>query len=57
MFSFAVPGDLALKMTGILGEFFVVSVSQETKHEKSGNCSGKIHKNSVTFFRSAPFLT
>ena len=29
------PGDLALKMAGIFGEFSVVSVSLETKHEKS----------------------
>ena len=54
-------------MAGILGEFFLVSVSHETKHEKSSKNSGKIRskirgkirdensKNSGNF-RSATFL-
>ena len=29
-------------MAGIFGEFFLVSVSHETKHEKSSKSSGKI---------------
>ena len=29
-------------MAGIFGEFFLVSVSHETKHEKSSKNSGKI---------------
>ena len=55
-------------MAGIFGEFFLVSVSHETKHEKSSKNSGKIRskirgkirdkkfKNSGNF-RSAAFLT
>ena len=55
-------------MAGIFGEFFLVSVSHETKHEKSLKNSGKIRskirgeirdenfKNSGSF-RSADFLT
>ena len=54
-------------MAGIFGEFFLVSVSHETKHEKSSKNSGKIRskirgkirdensKNSGNF-RSATFL-
>ena len=56
------------KMAGIFGEFFQVSVSHETKQEKSSKNSGKIRrktrgkirdknsKNSENF-RSAIFLT
>ena len=56
------------KMAGIFGEFFLVSVSHETKHKKSSKNSGKIRrkirekirdensKNSRNF-RSATFLT
>ena len=51
-------------MAGIFGEFFLVSVSHETKHEKSSKNSGKIRgkirdensKNSGNF-PSATFLT
>ena len=55
-------------MAGIFGEFFLVSVSHETKREKSSKNSGKIRskirgkvrdemsKNSGDF-RSATFLT
>ena len=51
-------------MVGIFGEFFLVCVSHETKHEKSSKNSGKIRgkirdensKNSENF-RSATFLT
>ena len=55
-------------MAGIFGEFFLVSVSHETKHEKSSKNSVKIRskvrgkirdensKNSGNF-RSATFLT
>ena len=55
-------------MAGIFGEFFLVSVSHETKREKSSKNSGKIRskirgeiqdensKNSGSF-RSATFLT
>ena len=55
-------------MAGIFGEFFLVSVSHETKHEKSSKNSEKIRskirgkiraenlKNSGNF-RSAAFLT
>ena len=35
-------GILHGKMAGIFGEFFLVSVSHETKHEKSSKNSGKI---------------
>ena len=54
-------------MAGIFGDFFLVSVSHETKHEKSSKNSGKIRreirgkirdensKNSENF-RSATFL-
>ena len=61
-------GILHWKMAGIFGEFFLVSVSHETKHEKSSKNSGKIRskirgkirdensKNSGDF-RSATFLT
>ena len=35
-------GILQWKMAGILGEFFLVSVSHETKHKKSSKISGKI---------------
>ena len=35
-------GILHWKMAGIFGEFFLVSVSHETKHEKSSKNSGKI---------------
>ena len=60
-------GILHWKMAGIFGEFFLVSVSHETKHEKSWRNSGKIRskirgkirdensKNSGNF-RSATFL-
>ena len=52
------------KWQGIFGEFFLVSVSHETKHEKSSKNSGKIRskirgensKNSGNF-HSATFLT
>ena len=55
-------------MAGVFGEFFLVSVSHETKHEKSSKNSGKIRskirgkirdKNSKNSgnFRSATFLT
>ena len=55
-------------MAGIFGEFFLVSVSNETKRERSSKNSGKIRskirgkirdkisKNSGNF-RSATFLT
>ena len=55
-------------MAGIFGEFFLVSVSHETKHQKSSKISGKFQskirgkirdensKNSGNF-RSATFLT
>ena len=36
------PGDLAFKNGGDFGEHSVVSVSQEPKHKKSSNNSGKI---------------
>ena len=61
-------GILHWKMAGISGEFFLVSVSHETKREKSSKNSGKIRskirgkirdeisKNSGNF-RSATFLT
>ena len=61
-------GILHWKMAGIFGEFFLVSVSHETKHENSSKNSGKIRreirgkirdknlKNSGNF-RSATFLT
>ena len=42
IFSSCLPGNFALKMAGIFGEFFLVSVSHETKHEKSSKNSGKI---------------
>ena len=35
-------GILHWKMAGIFGEFFLVSVSHETRHEKSSKNSGKI---------------
>ena len=35
-------GNLHWKMAGIFGEFFLVSISHETKHEKSSKNSGKI---------------
>ena len=52
-------------MAGIFGEFFLVSVSHKTKHEKSSKNSGKIRskirgkirdENSGNF-RSATFLS
>ena len=55
-------------MAGIFGDFFLVSVSHETKREKSSNNSGKVRskirgkirdeisKNSGNL-RSATFLT
>ena len=60
-------GILHWKMAGIFGEFFLVSVSHKTKHEKSLKISGKIRreirgkirdKNSKNSgnFRSATFL-
>ena len=67
LFSY-LPGNFALKMAGIFGDFFLVSASHETKHENSSKNSGKIRskiggksgtkirKNSGNF-RSATFLT
>ena len=42
IFSFTLPGDLASKNGGDFGEFFVVSVFQEMKHQKSCKFRGKI---------------
>ena len=40
------PGDLALKMAEILWWISVVSVSHETKHEKSSKHSGNNSEHS-----------
>ena len=68
IFFSCLPGSFALKNGRDFGDFFLVSVSDETKHEKSLKKSGKIRskirgkirdknlKNSGNF-RSATFLT
>ena len=68
IFASNLPGDLALKMAGIFGEFSVGSVSQETKHNKSSKHSAKLRSNirdrirdenskNPGKFRCATFLT
>ena len=63
------PRNFALKNGGGFGDFFLISVSHETKHKKSSKNSGKIRskirgkirgensKNSGNFRSAATFLT